>query len=103
MSDSPWSAYGRMPERRKEGSSAADPLAPVISEFMRERKQVRDYLDGVLREYYDIHSGHAGYRSMIDDALTPSSHPETVEERLTRLALEAQARRNNTPPRNNTP
>lgn len=100
MSDSPWSAYGRLPERKQDGSSAADPLAPVLSEFLRERKEVRDYLDGALREYYDIRLGNAGYRSIIDDAMTPSSHPESVEERLARLALEAQVRRTNTPPRN---
>jgi hypothetical protein len=99
MSDSPWSGYGRMQEHKKDGASPVDPLAPVINDFMRGRKQVRDYLDGVLREYYDIQCGSAGYRSMIDDAMTPSSHPESIEERLARLAREAQARRGNTPPR----
>jgi hypothetical protein len=103
MSDSPWSGYGRMQEQKKDGSSGADPLAHVISDFMRGRKQVQDYLDGVLREYHDIQSGHAGYRSMIDAAMTPSSQPESVEERLARLAREAQARRANTPPRADTP
>jgi hypothetical protein len=102
MSDSPWSGYGRTQEHKKDGSSPADPLAPVINDFMRGRKQVRDYLDGVLREYYDIQSGNAGYRSMVHDAMAPSSHPESVEERLARLAREAQARRANTP-RRDTP
>jgi hypothetical protein len=46
-----------------------------------------------MREYFAIHQGSAGYRSIISDVLTPSERPETIEERLNRLAAEAEARR----------
>lgn len=98
MSNSPWSAYGRMPSR-EEGAGMPDPLARVVSEVTRGRKQLRNCLDGALREYFEIHLGNNGYRRMIEDALTPSAEPESVEERLARLSLKAQARRNSIPPR----
>jgi hypothetical protein len=98
MSDSPWSMYGRLPlnSGAAEAGDKKDPVASVVSEVMRGREQLEKYLDGVLREYFAIQSGKAGYRSIIDSALTPSSRPETIEERLNRLAREAQARRSST-------
>ncbi|MES2563285.1 MAG: hypothetical protein V4637_11215 [Pseudomonadota bacterium] len=96
MSNSPWSTYGRTPARQEE-AGMPDPLARVVSEVTRGRKQLRNCLDGALREYFEIHLGHNGYRRMIEDALTPSAEPESVEERLARLSRQAQARRSNTP------
>jgi hypothetical protein len=99
MSDSPWNAYGRLPlSASSEHSDKTDPIAGVISEVMRGREQLDKYLTGVLREYFEIHSGSAGYRSIITDALAPSDRPETIEERLNRLAREARARRPNARP-----
>ena len=95
MSNSPWSAYGRLPlgVENTERNSKSDPVAGVVNEAIRGRKQLERYLQDVVREYFEIQSGSTGYRSIIADALTPSSRPETIEERLNRLAREAQARR----------
>ena len=95
MSDSPWSMYGRMPLNASaaETGDKKDPVACVVNEVMRGREQLEKYLDGVLREYFAIQSGKAGYRSIIDSALPPSSRPETIEERLNRLARESESRR----------
>lgn len=98
MSKSPWSTYGRTPAP-KEDAGMPGPLARVVSEVTRGRKQLRNCLDGALREYFEIHLGNNGYRRMIEDALTPSAQPESVEERLARLSREAQARRKNLSPR----
>ena len=100
MSDSPWSAYGRLPlNAEKTESSKTSPVAGVVNEAIRGREQLEKYLEGVMREYFVIQKGSAGYRSIIADALTPSDKPETIEERLNRLAAEAQARRPKTGPR----
>jgi hypothetical protein len=96
MSNSPWSAYGRVASvstGSERTASADNPVAGVINEVVRGREKLDQYLQGVLREYFEIQSGDTGYRSIIADALTPSSRPETIEERLNRLALEAQSRR----------
>lgn len=95
MSDSPWSAYGRLPLNADNTDSPQNtsPVAGVVNEAIRGRKQLEQYLEGVMREYFAIQKGSAGYRSIIADALTPSDRPETIEERLNRLAAEAQARR----------
>jgi hypothetical protein len=96
MSDSPWSAYGRTPSLSagNEGFASKDnPVAGVVNDVIRGRKKLDEYLNGVMREYFEIHSGNSGYRSIIADALTPSNRPETIEERLNRLAREAEARR----------
>ena len=95
MSNSPWSAYGRIPSLSTNTDSAAadSPVAGVVNEVTRGRQKLDQYLQGVMREYFEIRSGDAGYRSIIADALTPSSRPETIEERLNRLAREAQSRR----------
>jgi hypothetical protein len=98
MSKSPWSTYGRTPARKEE-AGMPDPLARVVGEITRGGKQVRNCLDGALREYFEIHLGNNGYRRMIEDALTPSAQPESVEERLRRLSREAQARRKSMTPR----
>ena len=95
MSNSPWNAYGRVPTNHSSGNgdSAKNPVASVVDEVLRGREKLDQYLNGVMREYFEIQSGDTGYRSIIADALTPSSRPETIEERLNRLAREAQSRR----------
>lgn len=96
MNDSPWSAYGRLPalSSKTDGAAAADnPVAGVVNEVIRGQKKLEQYLNGVLREYFEIQSGDKGYRHIIDDAMTPSKRPETIEERLNRLAREAESRR----------
>lgn len=96
MSDSPWSAYGRMPSLSTGAESKAskdNPVAGVVNEVVRGREKLEQYLNGVLREYFEIQSGDGGYRSIIADALTPSNRPETIEERLNRLARESESRR----------
>ena len=95
MSNSPWSAYGRMPQLSTNDAMAKsdNPVAGVVNEVVKGREKLEQYLNGVLREYFEIQSGDAGYRSIIADAMTPSSRPETIEERLARLAREAQSRR----------
>jgi hypothetical protein len=96
MNDSPWSAYGRMPAlpSNNDAAAAADnPVAGVVNEVLRGQAKLEQYLNGVMREYFEIHSGDTGYRSIIDDAMTPSNRPETIEERLKRFAREAESRR----------
>ena len=101
MSQSPWSAYGRLPPKPNGGSQTdkQDPIKGVVQEAMRGRQQLENYLDDVLREFFEIRSGNTGYRQIIADALSPSTRPETIEERLTRLAREAEMRRTNRSPR----
>jgi hypothetical protein len=101
MSQSPWSAYGRLPPKPDNGPKAdkQDPVRGVVQEAMRGREQLENYLDGVLREFFEIRSGNTGYRQIIADALSPSTRPETIEERLTRLAREAEMRRSPRSPR----
>jgi hypothetical protein len=99
---SPWSIYGRLPpETRKPAARPdADPTLGAIDNLERGREQVQRYLANLVREYNEIRSGRTGYRRIVDDALNPSSAPETIEERLTRLAREAarRARRGTRPP-----
>ena len=99
-SKSPWNAYGRIPP------ATARPEAPprdvtlgAIDNVLRGRQQLEKYLDRTIREYFEIRSGAGGYRHIIEAALHPSSGPETVEERLARLAREASARRSGRSPR----
>ena len=92
MSNSPWSAYGRIPTTSDNAKASDSPVAGVVNEVIRGREKLDQYLNGVLREYFEIQSGNSGYRSIIADALTPSSRPETIEERLARLAREAESR-----------
>lgn len=90
MSNSPWSAYGRVPEPNSGYSrNPDDPVAPLVNEAIRGREQVERYLNGIVREFYAIKSGDSGYGKIIADAMTPSEKPETIEERLKRLAREA--------------
>ena len=98
MNESPWNAYGRLP--KPETGSKADkqnPVSEVVEQVERERQQVESYLDGVMREFFEIRSGNTGYRQIINDALSPSTRPETIEERLARLARESQTRRSGPP------
>ena len=101
MSNSPWSAYGRLPlsAENTDSTKPTSPVAGVVNEAIRGREQLEKYLQGVMREYFEIQSGSAGYRSIITGALTPSERPETIEERLNRLAAEALARRRQPAPR----
>src|SRR5215212_8050738 len=100
MSNSPWNAYGRLPQKPAARAEVdrKDPVAGVLNEVARGREQVERYLDGLLKEFNAIRSGSAGYRQIISDALAPSSRPETIEERLARLAAKAQTRRTGRPP-----
>jgi hypothetical protein len=95
MSNSPWSAYGRLPlnAEKTDSMQKTSPVANVVSEAIRGREQLEKYLQGVMAEYSAIQSGNAGYRRIVSDVLAPSDRPETIEERLNRLAAEAQARR----------
>jgi hypothetical protein len=100
MSQSPWSSYGRLPPK-PEGATNADkqsPISGVVRDVMRGREQLDNYLNGVLREFFEIRSGSTGYKHIIEGALSPSTRPETIEERLTRLAREAQMRRSGRSP-----
>ena len=94
MSNSPWSAYGRLPlnAENTESNTKLSPVAAVVNEAIRGREQLEKYLQDAMAEYFAIQKGSAGYRSIIATALTPSERPETIEERLNRLAAEAQAR-----------
>jgi len=100
MSTSPWSAYGRIPEKATQTPAAdkQDPVANAVNEVKRGREQLERYLDGVLKEFNEIRSGSTGYGQIIADALAPSSRPETIQERLARLAAKAQTRRSRRPP-----
>jgi hypothetical protein len=95
-SKSPWSTYGRLPPAaapRPYAAPGEDPTLGAIDNLERGREQLQKYLASLVREYNEIRSGQTGYRKIVDDALNPSSAPETIEERLTRLAREAVARR----------
>jgi hypothetical protein len=100
MSKSPWSAYGRLPPKPDGGAKTEkqDPISGVVRDVMRGREQLESYLHGVLREFFEIRSGRTGYGQIIADALSPSTRPESIEERLMRLAREAQTRRNGRSP-----
>lgn len=100
MSKSPWSAYGRLPSKPQGNVNAdkQDPISGVVKDVMRGREQLDNYLHGVLREFFEIRSGNTGYKHIIESALSPSTRPETIEERLTRLAREAQMRRSGRSP-----
>jgi hypothetical protein len=99
-SKSPWSIYGRLPPQApRSAPSGEDPTFGAIDNLERGREQLQKYLANLVREYNEIRSGQTGYRKIVDDALNPSSTPETIEERLTRLAREAVARRERRPSR----
>jgi hypothetical protein len=95
-SKSPWSTYGRMPpqsQQQQQAASSEDVTLGAMNDLARGREQLDKYLSNLMREYYEIRSGQTGYRKIVDDVLSPSDVPETIEERLTRLAREAAARR----------
>jgi hypothetical protein len=99
-SKSPWSTYGRLPpETQRPAAPSEDVTLGAIDNLERGREQLQKYLADLVREYNEIRSGQTGYRKIVDDALNPSSAPETIEERLTRLAREAAARRSRRAPR----
>jgi hypothetical protein len=85
-------------EQKKNPSDPRSPIAGVVNEVMRGREQLDKYLSSAVREYFEIQSGNSGYRNIIANALMPSDRPETIEERLARLAREAQSRRPPPPP-----
>ena len=93
-SKSPWSTYGRLPPQapRSDAARSEDVTLGAIDNLERGREQLQKYLANLVREYNEIRSGQTGYRKIVDDALNPSSAPETIEERLTRLAREAARR-----------
>lgn len=95
MSKSPWSAYGRTPTTKTADARAAharDLTFGAMANVERAREQLEKYLHRALRDYYEIRSGGRGYQKIIADALDPSPQPETIEERLRRLANEAKRR-----------
>jgi hypothetical protein len=95
-SKSPWSTYGRLPAQSQQQSQSVprdDVTLGAMNDFARDRQHVDKYLSDLMREFYEIRSGQTGYRKIVDDVLHPSSAPETIEERLARLAREAAARR----------
>jgi hypothetical protein len=100
MSTSPWSAYGRIPPKSVEraGREKNDPVAGVLNEIVRGRKETENFLSRLLREYNEIRSGSTGYRQIVADAMAPSNRPESIEERLARFAAKAQTRRSGHPP-----
>jgi hypothetical protein len=104
MSKSPWSAYGRVAPQQDRGLEAKkqNPVSRVVEQVMRGREQVDNYLHDVLREFFEIRSGDTGYRQIIADALSPSTRPETIEERLSRLARKAETRRSGRSPSTGT-
>lgn len=90
MHKSPWSSYGRMPTQ-PDGDSAArepDPTFGAAAHVARGREQLARYLQSALKEYTDIRAGRSGYQRLVADALRPSPHPESIEERLRRLGGE---------------
>ena len=102
MNKSPWSAYGRTPPTKPthtRESHARDLTFGALANVERGREQLEKYLHGALRDYYEIRSGGRGYQRMIAEALNPSPHPETIEERLQRLANEATRRGRGRPAR----
>lgn len=98
-SKSPWSMYGRVPPQSPTSvPGKRDVTLGAIDNVTRGREQLQRYLSSVMREYHEIRSGQTGYRKILDAALDPSAGPETIEERLSRLAREA-ARRTRGPQR----
>jgi hypothetical protein len=89
MSRSPWSAYGRAnAPAEPPADDGPDCTFGALRNVERGREELQKCLQRVLREYYEIRSGESGYRRLIEAALEPSPQPETVEERLRRLASE---------------
>ena len=100
-SKSPWSTYGRLPPQAPSAAARGEDVTRgAIDNLERGRVELQKYLANLVREYNEIRSGQTGYRKIVDDALNPSTKPETIEERLTRLAREAagRARRATRPP-----
>lgn len=99
-SKSPWSTYGRLPPETHAPSDVPsdDVTLGAIRNVARGREQLQKYLSALMREYYEIRSGDTGYRKIVDDALDPWTKPETIEERLIRLARQAARRAPRPPP-----
>ena len=101
-SKSPWSTYGRLPPQapRADAARSEDVTLGAIDNLERGREQLQKYLANQMREYQRDPFGSDGISQDRDDALNPSSAPETIEERLTRLAREAarRSRRATRPP-----
>ena len=92
MNKSPWSAYGRTSPTKPAHVRTRDLTFGAMANVERGREQLEKYLHDALRDYYEIRSGGRGYQKIIADALDPSPQPETIEERLRRLANEAKRR-----------
>jgi hypothetical protein len=93
-SKSPWSTYGRLPPQQQSQAVPRDDVTlGAMNDLARGREQLDRCLSNLMREYHEIRSGQTGYRKIVDDVLNASGVPETIEERLTRLAREAAARR----------
>lgn len=89
MNRSPWSSYGRTPEPTETPRTRdADPTFGAAAQVARGREQMTRYLQRALKDYDDIRAGRCGYQKLVADALKPSPRPESIEERLRRLAGE---------------
>ena len=71
MDTSPWSLYGRAQPKSDSARQLEQFLQRTLDDYQRSR----------------------GYRKIIEDALSPSPGPETIEERLQRLARESRVAR----------
>ena len=71
MDNSPWSLYGRVSPKSESARQLEQFLQRTMNDFHRSR----------------------GYRQIIKDALAPSPGPESIDERLQRLELEAKRRK----------
>jgi hypothetical protein len=85
---SPWSAYGRRPNRSEKAPSSAEPdlTFGAAREVMRTQQQLKAYLERVMQEYNEIRGGRAGYERIVAEALKPPPRPESIEETLRRLS-----------------
>ena len=96
MNESPWSAYGRVPNKPEYRLPAdgVDPTFGVAREAMITQEQLKKYLARTLQEYNEIREGRAGYTRIVTEALKPHPQPESIEETLRRLSA-AQAKKPN--------
>lgn len=89
MNRSPWSSYGRTPAQPETPRARdADPTFGAAAQVARGREQLTRYLQRALKDYDAIRGGRSGYQRLVADALEPSPRPESIEERLRRLAGE---------------
>src|SRR5688500_10073048 len=86
--NSPWSAYGRRPNRPEQppASPISDHITGIEREVMLTHEQLKRYLARTLQEFNEIRAGRTGYARIVAEALKPAPRPETIEETLRRLS-----------------